>query len=206
MRRQRRREGREESKPSSVPDGHLSRYPEPEYRSRRRLRDCSRLLASASNRLCRPVRRLLQGGLPFSLHPANRLAFVAVALATTEVVAPIWTVDGSPRLPGFHRAPRSTQLGLSSDPWASDHPSSQHHAAMLLAHHLSKYRPHRGRCGQHVVPKGRLELPRPYEHYALNVARLPIPPLRPATIATRQRRDSREEYTVTRVAPSSPDA
>jgi hypothetical protein len=61
---------REESKPSSVPDGHLSRCPEPGHRSRRRLRDCSRLLASASNRLCRPVRRLLQGGLPFSLRPA----------------------------------------------------------------------------------------------------------------------------------------
>ena len=29
-----------------------------------------------------------------------------------------------------------------------------------------------------MVPKGRFELPRPYRHYALNVARLPIPPLR----------------------------
>jgi hypothetical protein len=29
-----------------------------------------------------------------------------------------------------------------------------------------------------MVPKGRFELPRPYGHYALNVARLPIPPLR----------------------------
>ena len=29
-----------------------------------------------------------------------------------------------------------------------------------------------------VVPKGRLELPQPYGYYALNVARLPIPPLR----------------------------
>jgi hypothetical protein len=28
------------------------------------------------------------------------------------------------------------------------------------------------------VPKGRFELPRPYGHYALNVARLPVPPLR----------------------------
>ncbi len=30
-----------------------------------------------------------------------------------------------------------------------------------------------------MVPKGRFELPRPYGHYALNVARLPVPPLRP---------------------------
>ncbi len=28
------------------------------------------------------------------------------------------------------------------------------------------------------VPKGRFELPRPYGHYTLNVARLPVPPLR----------------------------
>ena len=28
------------------------------------------------------------------------------------------------------------------------------------------------------VPKGRFELPRGYPHYALNVARLPVPPLR----------------------------
>lgn len=31
-----------------------------------------------------------------------------------------------------------------------------------------------------MVPKGRLELPRALAHYALNVARLPIPPLRHA--------------------------
>ena len=30
----------------------------------------------------------------------------------------------------------------------------------------------------HGVPKGRFELPRANAHYALNVARLPIPPLR----------------------------
>src|SRR5215211_6457920 len=30
-----------------------------------------------------------------------------------------------------------------------------------------------------AVPKGRFELPRGYPHYALNVARLPVPPLRP---------------------------
>lgn len=29
-----------------------------------------------------------------------------------------------------------------------------------------------------MVPKGRFELPRPFGHYALNVARLPVPPLR----------------------------
>lgn len=34
------------------------------------------------------------------------------------------------------------------------------------------------------MPKGRFELPRPYGHYALNVARLPVPPLRPAVAMT----------------------
>ena len=33
--------------------------------------------------------------------------------------------------------------------------------------------------GRLTVPKGRFELPRGYPHYALNVARLPVPPLRP---------------------------
>jgi hypothetical protein len=32
--------------------------------------------------------------------------------------------------------------------------------------------------GSVLVPKGGLEPPREYSHYALNVARLPIPPLR----------------------------
>jgi hypothetical protein len=35
-----------------------------------------------------------------------------------------------------------------------------------------------------MVPKGRFELPRPYGHYALNVARLPVPPLRPAALSS----------------------
>src|SRR5439155_35641 len=34
------------------------------------------------------------------------------------------------------------------------------------------------RAGLERVPKGRFELPRAIAHYALNVARLPIPPLR----------------------------
>src|SRR3954470_521875 len=33
-----------------------------------------------------------------------------------------------------------------------------------------------------AVPKGRFELPRGYPHYALNVARLPVPPLRLARL------------------------
>ena len=39
--------------------------------------------------------------------------------------------------------------------------------------------PTRVRRSEKWVPKGRFELPRANAHYALNVARLPIPPLRP---------------------------
>jgi hypothetical protein len=35
-----------------------------------------------------------------------------------------------------------------------------------------------------MVPKGRFELPRPYGHYALNVARLPVPPLRRVALSS----------------------
>ena len=34
------------------------------------------------------------------------------------------------------------------------------------------------------VPRGRFELPRGYPHYALNVARLPVPPHRPVVPAS----------------------
>lgn len=70
----------------------------------------------------------------------------------------------------FTRHPCSVQLGLSSD--ARTGP-----AAILFS--LS--------CDSHVnvlwiasdpVPRGRFELPRGYPHYALNVARLPVPPHR----------------------------
>src|SRR5687768_14487450 len=63
---------------------------------------------------------------PFHSARQSPAALVTVALAMAEATAPIWTVDGRTRLPGFHRAPRSVQLGLSSGPRASDHPSSRH--------------------------------------------------------------------------------
>ena len=94
----------------------------------------------------------------------------------------------------FARHPRSVQLGLSSSAEAP---------ATILAHpipQLSRCETHVGdglwmtsdgsrnrpithgpspitRCGS-AVPKGRFELPRGHPHYALNVARLPVPPLR----------------------------
>lgn len=70
--------------------------------SRRHLRDCSRLLTSASNRLYRPIRRLLQGGLPFS-HPFAYARVLSLLLylpllflqAGSSTTDPIWTVNAS---------------------------------------------------------------------------------------------------------------
>lgn len=70
-----------------------------QHRSCRRLHDCSRLLAPASNRLYPPTRRLLQGGLPFSppcfrkgfrlCCSACRCSYFSASLTTD----PIWTVN-----------------------------------------------------------------------------------------------------------------
>jgi hypothetical protein len=156
----------------------ISLGPAERNRSRRRLRDCSRLSTSASHRLCRPVRRLLQGGLPFSPRPVARTVLVAVALAPARPVRqsglsaalpPPWLSPGTPLCAA------RTFLWLSRR--TSDHPSSSRHAPRIR---LSKYSPRRVARAEVLVPKGRFELPRPYGHYALNVARLPVPPLRHA--------------------------
>ena len=169
-----------ESKPSSVPDGHLSR-PQRD-RPRRRLRGGSRLPASASNLLAAD----------------SEIAAGRIALFTPAVDPPVWSLllsRGMPRanldcrravaarLPGFHRAP--SLCAARTFLWrrnASDHPCPLHASvvnvrarsmrgdadATSALHHRS----------ESAVPKGRFELPRGYPHYALNVARLPVPPLR----------------------------
>src|SRR5689334_14575405 len=48
------------------------------------------------------------------------------------------------------------------------------------------------------VPKGGFEPPRAFAHYALNVARLPVPPLRPAAGSIAWARDDRTESNVPR--------
>jgi hypothetical protein len=148
---------------------------------------------------------LLRGGLPFSLRrfPAG---LVSVALAPES--APIWTVDRrSPAgLPGFRRAPSlcaaRTFLWRSR---ASDHPcpplvlgcqcaqlaASNWLLAFGFNSRLTSISQELTAKSQKpaAVPKGRFELPRGYPHYALNVARLPIPPLRRVALATESDRD-----------------
>ena len=110
---------------------------------------------------------------PFHSARQSPPALVTVALATAEDLAPIWTVDAvARRLPGFHRAPRSVQLGLSSDP-QGQRPSFSSTLASARSRSLVKVQP-APTARASLVPKGRLELPRPYGHYALNVARLPF--------------------------------
>jgi hypothetical protein len=102
-----------------------------------------------------------------------------------ETTVPIWTVGRlTPVSLAFTRHPAlcSSDFPLASS--RNQRPSFFLAFAPTIADHalqsFVKVQPAPLRRGQEEwVPKGRLELPRPYEHYALNVARLPIPPLRP---------------------------
>ena len=154
-------------------------------RPRRRLRDGSRLPASASN---------LQAA--DSEIAAGRIALFTPAVAHRPGLccshaanrAPIWTVDTRlpGYLPGFHRAP--TLCAARTFLWrrdASDHPCPPFLKFSRCRTSLETDPIRRGqrmgwiRClRRSAVPKGRFELPRGYPHYALNVARLPVPPLR----------------------------
>ena len=168
-----------ESKPSSVPDGHLSRPPKGPATSSPSWRLSTSGLGEqpASGRFgdcC---------GEDCPFHPGKPV-LVSVALARSParqsgLSAP---VGASPAFTGH---PRSVQLGLSSDALAPAtilaHPSSGYQCAGPLSKQIpsavvSAWSEHCLR--RSAVPKGRFELPRGYPHYALNVARLPIPPLR----------------------------
>src|SRR5918993_2774105 len=114
-----------ESKPSSVPDGHLSR-PQQRDRPRRRLRGGSRLPASASNLLAADS-EIAAGRIALFTPAVTRRFGLCCSRAVSR--APIWTVDArSPaRLPGFHRAP--TLCAARTFLWrqnASDHPCPPH--------------------------------------------------------------------------------
>ena len=110
------------SKPSSVLDGHLSR-PSCEDRLPRHLGSGSRLSTGSANHLSRTVartprsyRRLLQGGLPFSLR-RHRCRWGGIGHCCSRPLArtPVRTVRTCDRpCPRLHVAPCSAQLGLSS--------------------------------------------------------------------------------------------
>src|SRR5690242_13131214 len=102
------------SKPSFVLDDHLSQAPKDPGAT---LPSAGSRLSpdSASHRLLRADRRLLQGGLPFSLPPLPT-GLVSVALAPVARCANLdcQAADVPAACPRFREAPRSMQLGLSS--------------------------------------------------------------------------------------------
>lgn len=137
---------------------------------RRRLRGCSRLPTLASN--LQAVESEIAAGR-IALFSPNRIepAWEWFLLLSRRSV-PIWTVN----------ADESTLPWLSPGTLAlcsSDFPLAPRKAPATILYSLS--------CNSHVnvrwivsdpVPRGRFELPRGYPHYALNVARLPVPPHR----------------------------
>lgn len=178
------------SKPSFVRNGHLSRRRNP--RAGHVVAFAAALDFGPRRVTCkRPSRRLLRGGLPFSLRRGMRCrpAMVSVALMGREDLAamPIWTVDAHRRAPP-RLSPGTLTLCSSDFPLASRPATVLPNATQLL-----KPRACQRQAPAPAVPKGRFELPRAFAHYALNVARLPVPPLRPdlidrgLTIATRRR-------------------
>ncbi len=147
-------------------------------RPRRRLRGCSRLPASASN-LITAVSEIAAGRIAlFSRQvqplPAAR-GLVSVALTrVARACLDCRRLATPPRL-------SSSTLALCS----SDFPLANRPAIILpFTPSVFKVRACIRWCTHRdcklLVPKGRFELPRAKAHYALNVARLPVPPLRPA--------------------------
>lgn len=140
---------------------------------RRSLRDGSRLPALASNLLA--AESEIAAGRIALFSPRDRsqrdwflllsrLAARLSGLSTRERVSPAFTGH-----------PCSAQLGLSSNPQGiSGHPlfSASEYSHGNVREPVSTF------MESGPVPRGRFELPRGYPHYALNVARLPVPPHR----------------------------
>ena len=113
---------------------------------------------------------------------------VSVAL-TRQRRVPIWTVNGRcrplPRLSPGTLALCSPDFPLTLDGPATITLTLDELLSCKRARSNPASRPARVGCGVNMVPKGRFELPRGCPHYALNVARLPVPPLRPVCGAIR---------------------
>ena len=179
-----------ESKPSSVPDGHLSRP----HKGPATSSPSWRLSTSGLGEQPASGRFGDCCGEDCPFHPGKPV-LVSVALARSPARQSGLSTRGLPRAsPAFTGHPCSVQLGLSS---GAETP------ATILAHPIPRLSTCSGfalsvkvsGCGFQgqmcvptpcdpvtliaAVPKGRFELPRGYPHYALNVARLPVPPLRP---------------------------
>src|SRR4051812_8377017 len=105
----------------------------------------------------RPIRRLLRGGLPFSLRLPEGCGMVSVALTLARADLDCRRRSASPAFTGH---PRSMQLGLSSgDCQRSSFPST-----LLIVNVPAEIRRPDAtslqEVGRGLVPKGRFELPR----------------------------------------------
>jgi hypothetical protein len=150
-----------------------------EDRSRRRLRDCSRLPTLASS--LQTVESEIAAGRIALFSPFVIDERQLSLLLSRSGSVPIWTVNVTNHAsPAFTGHPCSMQLGLSSDPrGASDHSSLPYRQRIRMLRSTSPscgdgMQPISGCVRDDAVPKGRFELPRGYPHYALNVARLPF--------------------------------
>ena len=145
-------------------------------RSRRRLRDGSRLPASASN-LVAAESEIAAGRIALFTLP-KQVWSLLLSRGEPRANLDCRRPEAPPRLsPGTHA------LCSSDFPLAHrQRPSPRPLDALFTCKRAKRTRRPLGSAGRyrvHMVPKGRFELPRGYPHYALNVARLPIPPLRP---------------------------
>ena len=124
----------------------------------------------------RSNRRLLRGGLPFSARQTKVRGF---GFCCSRVLGRA-SVDCQ-RVAAFPRLSPGT-LALCSSDFPLIHRVDQRPSptpcdeCLRVVNVRGRDHHSRDRC---PVPRGRFELPRGYPHYALNVARLPVPPHRP---------------------------
>ena len=158
------RSGISDRKPGSVSGDHLSRF----IRTGRK-----RLLSTLSlgeQPASGSVGDCCGEDCPFHSSPPGRRLGLCCSRDSVAAITPIWTVDmpSTACRPDFHRAP--TLCAARTFLWPGQRSPVRNQPLVKVT--ASECWP------WSMVPKGRFELPRPYGHYALNVARLPVPPLR----------------------------
>ncbi len=147
--------------------------------SRRRLRDCSRLPTSASH--LQTVESEIAAGRIALFSPADRNRrewFLLLSHPCECADMDCQCVAAFPRLSPGTLALCSSDFPLTRKPGQrpSSTPCGEGLRMSTCAGRIDSIFPS-------PVPRGRFELPRGYPHYALNVARLPVPPHRPGVPA-----------------------
>ena len=125
--------------------------------------------------------------MPFSRRAVSRRPWsLLLSRGTPRANLDCRRLAAPPRLSPGTLALRSSDFPLTP---SGQRPSSPPRPRLLMCHAASHFATPATRSGaadgrsaiRHrfgPVPKGRFELPRAFAHYALNVARLPVPPLR----------------------------